>query len=304
MTVPVDEHSDLKSTHKVHIDEDDNTIYDVTLNLSNAANNNNKFYRLQLLVSKVSQTDFFTYTRWGRVGEKGQSKTLGDGTIDSAFVAFSKKFKEKTGLQWEARKESPQKGKYTFIERMYEDRSNEEDSKLPGLEKRRTSGQSAKPIENKLPGPVKRLMEVRPLDNAYSTAIQCSATSSKSDLKPQSRILGIRADFGAQLIFNQQYFDNTMTAFDYDADRMPLGRLSKRTLMAGYEKLKLLADKLNDPLSGQYVATFREMLVVGSFNMADSDSSSVQAVQDLSNGEPLFCIHSDLVRSRSYPNFP
>ena len=135
MTVPVDEHSDLKSTHKVHIDEDDYTIYDVTLNLSNAANNNNKFYRLQLLVNKVSQTDFFTYTRRGRVGEKGQSKTLGDGTIDSAFVAFSKKFKEKTGLQWEARKQSPRKGKYTFIERMYEDSSNEEDSKLPGLEK-------------------------------------------------------------------------------------------------------------------------------------------------------------------------
>ena len=74
--------------------------------------------------------------------------------------------------------------------------------------------------------------------------------------------------------------------------------------MAGYEKLKLLADKLNDPLSGQYVATFRETLVVVSFDMADSDSSSVQAVHDLSNGEPLSCIHSDLVRSRSSPNFP
>ena len=154
-----------------------------------------------LQITTTSSTDFNssstkslrrTSSRWGRVGEKGQSKTLGDGTFDSAPAAFSKKFKEKTGLQWEARKDSPRKGKYTFIERMYEDSSNEEDEKLPGAEKRRQSGQSTKSIESKLPGPVKRLMEVRTFDSAHHTAIYCRITFSKSEkaLSPPRSDLG------------------------------------------------------------------------------------------------------------------
>ena len=73
--VPVDENCTLASTHRVYIDENDGEIFDATLNQTNAGNNNNKFYQIQLLVN--SQGDHRTYTRWGRVGEKGQDKLLG-----------------------------------------------------------------------------------------------------------------------------------------------------------------------------------------------------------------------------------
>ena len=52
---------------KVHIG-DDGAIYDASLNQSQVANNNNKFYRLQLLRDSEK---FHVHTRWGRVGEFG-----------------------------------------------------------------------------------------------------------------------------------------------------------------------------------------------------------------------------------------
>src|SRR5271170_7726041 len=187
-------------------------IFDVTLNQTDARNNNNKFYRIQLLAN--DQGNFFTWTRWGRVGEDGQSKLLGNGDFTLAMTEFNKKFKDKTGLQWVDREKPAKPGKYTFIERSYEDSSSEDDDDLPGSGKQRgkerseSSSGSAASIESKLPGPVQRLMK---------------------------------------LIFNQQYFNDTMAALDYDADKMPLGKLSKRTLLQGYEVLKDLATLVADP---------------------------------------------------------
>ena len=59
----------MPATHRVHID-DAGTIYDVSLNQTNVGGNNNKFYRIQILESKTSR-GFSTWTRWGRVGERG-----------------------------------------------------------------------------------------------------------------------------------------------------------------------------------------------------------------------------------------
>jgi poly [ADP-ribose] polymerase 2/3/4 len=42
-----------------------------------------------------------------------------------------------------------------------------------------------------------------------------------------------------RLIFNAQYFKEVMAEMDYDAQKMPLGKLSKRTLEQGYECLKV-----------------------------------------------------------------
>lgn len=44
-----------------------------------------------------------------------------------------------------------------------------------------------------------------------------------------------------KLIFNQEYFNDTLASLDYDNNKMPLGKLSKRTLLRGYEVLKELA---------------------------------------------------------------
>lgn len=50
-----------------------------------------------------------------------------------------------------------------------------------------------------------------------------------------------------QLIFNQQYFAATMAELNYDADKLPLGKLSKSTITRGYQALKDLSALLDDP---------------------------------------------------------
>jgi poly [ADP-ribose] polymerase len=44
-----------------------------------------------------------------------------------------------------------------------------------------------------------------------------------------------------ELIFNQQYFADTMKELNYDANKLPLGKLSKATIARGFQTLKDLA---------------------------------------------------------------
>lgn len=215
LLIPTDETCPLAGTHRVYIDED-GMIYDAALNQTNAGQNNNKFYRVQVLVSGAG--DYRTWTRWGRVGEYGKGTTLGDGSLKVAMVAFEKKFKEKAGVIWSNRFDAPtgsrQKGYYTFIERKYEDDSDDDDAEcLPvasssGTSKNEGNDSPVKRADSALPKSVQRLME---------------------------------------LIFNQQYFADTMMELDYDANKLPLGKLSKRTLEKGFDILKDLGELLMDP---------------------------------------------------------
>lgn len=49
------------------------------------------------------------------------------------------------------------------------------------------------------------------------------------------------------LIFNKEYFSNTMYEMNYDKDKLPLGKLSKNTIIRGYQALKDLSELLDDP---------------------------------------------------------
>ena len=79
-----------------------------------------QFYRVQLLLDE-SNDEYYTHTRWGRVGEFGAVKTMGPFDLHAAFKEYNSKFKGKTGHNWEDRAKEPKKGKYTFIEKSYED---------------------------------------------------------------------------------------------------------------------------------------------------------------------------------------
>ncbi|PTB78739.1 PARP-domain-containing protein [Trichoderma longibrachiatum ATCC 18648] len=206
--IPVDEHCPLLY-NQVHIDPDTGLIYDASLNQTNASANNNKFYRIQVLYDAKSK-QYKTWTRWGRVGEVGQSAILGNGTAADAIKNFEKKFKDKSGLAWENRGENPKPGKYAFVERSYNPDSDDEgddDDEADGKAVKREDEDEVKPAECTLPLEVKSLME---------------------------------------LIFNQQYFQATMTALNYDANKLPLGKLSKATITRGFQQLKDLAALMDD----------------------------------------------------------
>ncbi|KAI0136364.1 poly polymerase [Xylariales sp. AK1849] len=218
--IPVDESCPL-TQYEVYID-DDGVIYDAALNQTNAGNNNNKFYRVQLL--RNISGDYKTWTRWGRVGDRGQSAVLGSGLLGDALSHFNKKFKDKSGLSWEDRTAPPKAKKYTFVERSYAPDSDDEDEDTKNI---KTEDDAPSP-ESKLAQPVQELIE---------------------------------------LIFNQEYFANTMSELNYDVKKLPLGKLSKNTITRGFQALKDLSALLNDP----------------SLAETEHGTSYQQATEDLSN---------------------
>ena len=88
--------------------------FDCMLNQTNIGQNNNKFYVIQLLESRGQ---YYLWTRWGRVGEAGQSYNKRCGTQEAAEKEFCKKFRDKTKNSWEERESfTAVKGKYTLLE--------------------------------------------------------------------------------------------------------------------------------------------------------------------------------------------
>ncbi|KAH7407017.1 poly polymerase catalytic domain-containing protein [Phaeosphaeria sp. MPI-PUGE-AT-0046c] len=202
IAISVDEYCPLAS-YQVYIG-DDGTIWDASLNQTNASANNNKFYKVQVL-HNGSGADFKTWTRWGRVGERGQSAMLGNGSLDDALYNFDKKFKDKSGLKWENRGDEPKPKKYAYVERSYNPDSDEEAEDVDAdADGDATKGSSSKveAAECTLQPPVQNLMK---------------------------------------LIFNQTYFDATMADLNYDANKLPLGKLSKGTIARGFQALKDLS---------------------------------------------------------------
>lgn len=254
--IPLDE--GLCSPYQVFV-RDDSTVFDATLNQSNAGANNNKFYRIQL-VRLGSQQQWFTWTRWGRVGEYGQTAMLGSGSHEDALLQFNKKFKDKTGYKWDDRNAPPKKGKYAFIERSYDESDDEDepDSKVPRRVKQEEEDANEQAeVESKLAPPIQELMK---------------------------------------LIFNKDYFNNTFNEFDYDAEKMPLGKLSKSTLLRGYEVLKQLATLVGSSgdsgqisdLSNQYLSIVPHVVprgrrppIISSMNLVKKEIELIEALTDM-----------------------
>ncbi|XP_077384783.1 protein mono-ADP-ribosyltransferase PARP3 [Festucalex cinctus] len=104
----VDEHCSLSNSGEVHED------YDCMLNQTNIGFNNNKFYVIQII---KAANKYYSWNRWGRVGEVGQSKLNSFSNVESAVKDFEKKFKDKTKNNWSDRMNFvSHSGKYTLIE--------------------------------------------------------------------------------------------------------------------------------------------------------------------------------------------
>ncbi|XP_047438178.1 protein mono-ADP-ribosyltransferase PARP3 [Mugil cephalus] len=104
----VDEHCPLSSSAEVHED------YDCMLNQTNVGHNNNKFYVIQVIKDKKK---YYSWNRWGRVGEQGQHKLNPFDGYEKAVKDFEKKFKDKTKNNWSDRENFvSHSGKYTLIE--------------------------------------------------------------------------------------------------------------------------------------------------------------------------------------------
>jgi predicted DNA-binding WGR domain protein len=120
---PVDREVPNRGNFKIYED------YSITLNQTNIGGNNNKFYIIQLL--EDDKGAYWTWNRWGRVGESGQNKLERMGSLDAAKKGFCAKFKDKAANDWTQRLNfKPKDGKYTIVET--EDKEDAgEDSSAP-----------------------------------------------------------------------------------------------------------------------------------------------------------------------------
>ncbi|KAK3937448.1 poly polymerase 2 [Diplogelasinospora grovesii] len=210
IAIPLDEGCPFANA-VVYIDPD-GVVFDASLNQTNASNNNNKFYRIQLLHDPNGT--YRTWTRWGRVGEHGQTAVLGGGSLQDAMRNFEKKFKDKSGLAWSQRGDNPKPGKYAFVERSYAVESDDEEEDADDKQK----ADAWQPPKSTLQPAVQNLM---------------------------------------QLIFNQGIFARTMAELNYDANKLPLGKLSRATITRGFQALKDLSALHDDhSLAANYDATY------------------------------------------------
>ncbi|KAF9090498.1 Poly [ADP-ribose] polymerase 2 [Mortierella sp. GBA35] len=202
---PVDPHCPLRNSHKVYVD--DEVAWDARLNQTNIGHNNNKFYRIQLLVS--SGGSYTVFCHWGRVGANGQSSTDPCGSLDGAKFVFEKKYSSKTSNNWRDRDNFVKKaGKYHLLPPDDGDSDDEEDDETEAKK-------AAKKEKEEQPVP-------------------------ESKLHPKVQDI-------VSMIFNTQMMNQQMIELDYDAKKMPLGKLAKATILSGYEVLKKIAEIIDKP---------------------------------------------------------
>ncbi|KAJ7071556.1 poly polymerase catalytic domain-containing protein [Mycena amicta] len=205
---PVDSGSGKVHTHQVY--SNDEGIWDAMLNQTNIGGNNNKFYVLQLLHPVGNDTSCSLFTRWGRVGSDGQTQLKGPFAAATAIKEFKKQFKAKASVDWENRVGMvPKDGKYTWLERDYGDDDEEEQDNAASGSKKKGKGRASSEIpESKLDPAVQEL---------------------------------------CNLIFNTSIIDATLSSMNYDANKLPLGKLAKSTILNGFAALKALSEVINDP---------------------------------------------------------
>ena len=216
--IPVDSSCRLKPAKVV-------APFDAMLNQTNIGANNNKFYIIQLLQSGKK---FYTWTRWGRVGETGQSALLGNGTQADAEKQFEKKFKSKSANNWKDRaKFVVKKGKYALIE----------------IDRSAAAAKKSDDIEAKL----------KSIDASAATMQKAAPRYAKSKLHKSVASL-------VSLLFDPKMFKGAMASFDIDVKKMPLGQITKAQVQKGYNVLESLEEaikkknsrKINDVSSQFY----------------------------------------------------
>jgi poly [ADP-ribose] polymerase len=155
--------------------------------MSDLKNNNNKFYKIQILVDEKTGT-FHIYNRWGRVGYDGQTSNDPCNNKLDAQRKYDRKVLEKLG-----------KG-YFEIEVDYND----------------NNGKEIKTNENRKENTKEKTKE-NDITNNY-----------KFDINVKKLL---------EFIFDLKLMNQQMKEIGYDANKMPLGKISQNMIKNGYDIL-------------------------------------------------------------------
>ncbi|RUS87948.1 hypothetical protein EGW08_004303 [Elysia chlorotica] len=165
-SAPVDDQCPLVG--KASVFEAGKVVWDCMLNQTNIANNNNKYYLIQLLQQDTSKT-FYVWLRWGRVGYNGQTNLINcSSNLDNAKSTFAKKFKDKTGNDW-SMKNKFQKipGKYDLLIMDYNTESQEDqvDAPIPDTDPQDIAIPDSK-LDKRLQDLVQLICDIKSMEDA------------------------------------------------------------------------------------------------------------------------------------------
>lgn len=146
--VPIDDHFPLPKSN-FHVLEHNSKVYSCTLNQTSVQNNNNKYYILQILQSDTNSNHCYFYTRWGRVGVKGQQSNVGPCPINSAIHLYNAKYHDKH-----------HNGNYREIELSYAEQADGKTSTKKEEKEKVKEEKQEEFAKSKLPSAVKRLIEL------------------------------------------------------------------------------------------------------------------------------------------------
>ena len=124
-----------------------------------------RFYTLQLIHPRGDTSIVTLFTRWGRVGETGQTQSKGPFPAEKAAAEFMKQFKAKAAWDFSKRTtQMPKPNKYTWIERHYEDEGASTSSPKKAKQNDLEAADEEEPAEenipdSKFPVEVQRLVE-------------------------------------------------------------------------------------------------------------------------------------------------
>lgn len=180
-------------------------FYNVVLNQSCLQRNRNKFYNMQL-VQDVYNDHYYVWFRWGRVGEKGATKLIPcENDILKAKLLFEEKFYLKTGNEWSVWAADI---KFTKQKGKYD------------------------MLKVDYSGPESHG------DNIDHLVEDIAKNAGKSKLEPSLQHL-------MHLICDVKTMKKNLVAMQFDVEKMPLGRLTKEQIQAGYEALHKIEDCIN-----------------------------------------------------------
>ncbi|CAA87379.1 Poly [ADP-ribose] polymerase 2 [Caenorhabditis elegans] len=131
------------------INDENGRGYKVHLCKTNIAQNNNKFYDMELL---DEGGDFIVKLINGRIGYRGVTQLKDFDDLDRAKKFFESKFYEKTHLHWEERDDEPVPNKYAVVELATNARQTEKEVKKeepepePKVDEKNTRGRKKRGI--------------------------------------------------------------------------------------------------------------------------------------------------------------
>lgn len=187
--------------------EDHSGVWDAMLNQTDISGNTNSNKFYVLQILHSGKNDYFLFTRWGRVGEIGAYQFKGP--WESAAVAID------------------------FFRKQFRSKAGTDWDSRHGMVAKKG----------------KYVFIERDFEDSSKNAADGPSTSGepKEDTKVPDSTLAPEIQEFCQVIFSTKLLDAHLSEMNYDANKLPLGKLSKASILKGFEVLKELAEVIEDP---------------------------------------------------------